>query len=151
MKTKKQKLDERTLRAIDDIKFGDKVKFFDCVEATVYKDTEFRVSSEYPEIEQTKYGVMVFVTLRGLGRFHISKLVRVEEEMRFSDLDVEKGARCCCEDIPRCDICPYNKSKTPKSDNPIDLFCKSVLDRDILELLKRKDKYKAQREAKAKC
>jgi len=145
MKTKKQKLDERTLRAIDDIKFGDKVKFFDCVEETVYKNTEFRVSSVYPEIEQTKYGVMVFVTLRGLGRFHIGKLVRVEEEMRFSDLDVEKGARCCYQDPPNCDICPYNKDK------PRDEFCKAVLDHDVLELLKRKDKYKAQREAKAKC
>lgn len=146
---KKIKFDDRTLFAINDIKYGDKVKFYDCAEAIVYKDAEFRVASEFPEIEYTKYGPQVFVNLSRLGRFLIGKLQRVDEEQRFSDYTTELAARCCFQDEPACASCPYREINQDIFGNPTS--CRSVLDKDVVELLHRKDRFNAERRRCNEC
>ena len=102
---KKQKIDERTQKALDTIKYGDKVCFFDCFEAIVYKDATFRVLSEYPRID----GTHVLVNLSNLGWVSIGRLKRVDNELVFSDAEMRNAMHCCGDDIdhPNCKACAY--------------------------------------------
>lgn len=102
---KKQKMDERTRRALDTISYGDVVRFYDCFEAQVYGEKTFRVMSEEPQIYQERF---VMVKLQALGWFPIGKLMKVwSEETTKCDQEVIKGLICCDYDIPKCEECPY--------------------------------------------
>ena len=126
------KLDERTKNALDEIKYGDRVQFYDCFEADVYKDKVFYVKSENPIIWHSKYGSHVLVELKGLGQFPIGKLKRVYEEPKKSDKEIREGARCCfVKPLPNCAECPYCEIAE----------CAAQLDSDVADLLRRLDNY----------
>ena len=107
---KKYKLDEKTQKALDTICNGDKVIFYDCFEALVYKNDTFHVTSEHPRIEHSKYGTHVLVLLSNLGWFPIGKLKRIDDDFIFSDTEMKKALHCCGDDVefPDCENCPYN-------------------------------------------
>lgn len=131
-KEKKIEFDAQVQRALSDIRNGDKVCFCDGQEKEIFKDYTFRVASEYPQIHDTKHGRFVEVELANFGWVNIRKLRRIEEPTRFSDFEIEKGARCCINE-PQCPSCPYNKFGITK--------CRDELDKDVVELLHRKDAY----------
>ena len=131
---KKAKLDERTQNALNEIKYGDRVQFYDCFEAEVYKKKIFYVKSENPIIWHSKYGSHVLVELKGLGQFPIGKLKKVYEEPKKSDEDIRKGARCCAvKPLPNCTECPYLEMGSN--------ICAIQLDNDVVDLLRRLDNY----------
>ena len=133
---KQFKLDERTQKALDTISPGDKVKFYGCFEALVYKNDTFRIISEHPQIQETKHGKYVLVKLSNLGWFPIGKLKRIDETV-FSDKDIQKGLICCSldKDFRNCAECPYK-------DIP---DCASKLTSDSNALIKRLDKFYAEK------
>lgn len=133
---KQIKLDERTQKALDTISTGDKVKFYDCFEALVYKDETFRIISEHPQIQETKHGKFVLVHLSNLGWFPIGKLKRIDETV-FSDREIQKGLICCSldKDFCNCAECPYVGIPD----------CDSKLTSDSNALIKRLDKFYAEK------
>jgi hypothetical protein len=129
---KKQKMDERTRKALDTIAYGDVVRFYDCFEAQVYGDKTFRVISENPIIYQECH---VLVKLQGLGQFPIGRLKKVSnEEPSMCDQEVINGLMCCDQSPPDCEKCAYNKYSPA--------CCSQQLLHDSNVLLRRRDNFK---------
>lgn len=126
---KNERISERLRKALDTIKHGDRVRFYDCFEAQIYKDKTFYVISENPMIYETKYGVEVMVKLQGLGLFPLERLVRVEEPCEFSDEEIRKALVCCTKAEPDCVNCPYKFLGAS--------VCSARMDKDSENLLRR--------------
>ena len=138
-----KKLDKRTREALDTIKHGDTVMFYDCFEAEVYGKKQFIVQSENPEI----YGGHVLVKLHGLGKFPIGKLKLVPsvEVCSYDEVKMITALKLCAgSEFPRCDDgCPYQELGIGN--------CAIQLLKDSNDYIERMEKHIQSKGAKNEC